>query len=699
MQISGQISLLGAYHVNMSARRDSGGTFCHRTSSTGAGHTRITFLRTAAGTRTLLLYVSEWSEEKLVKCTIKEDPSASSSYLSFCRQTRSDGRVQISELDTTSMLLGPGSLCSLMPVSDILDQQNMLRTKTRGKRALIFPGTLWCGTGSKAIDYNQLGMFERADRCCREHDHCASIIPTFTVNYGVFNSNFFTVSHCECDQRFRRCLQSVNDSISNMVGFSFFNLLKVPCFEFTPRSQCVEFNWWGTCQLAKVAPYAVLKNSLFYSINSNYSPTSDPQSPVGTGTNLVKITPLSSRGTRKIPNGNHPKSIASTQDCVHRGPSRGDTFKIKHRKRCNRGKKTSTQTTTTSQTNTRPTKINALLKLTTTSLILTTMSKKYANATKAADSKSDPKTAKHKSGSSTENTISSSQRNRAAQKARSNTTEKTASTSRLTPSPQPQRTWLTTTLLSKRPRALGKPQLCGPTDPPRGDTFLPQRGRRRKSCLQPTTGKPPSPTNISPTKMTASITRGTIFETTPASKTSSPTAMTTSTLWKNTSKTAITLRTTTVLQSPSERASAWTTDSLRVCRPLKHLDDCKHRIPPSEKRYDLHNTESKTVYHCNCIRRLAGLIRVMKSPNILNVVLQDFVSPLCLNMSSVKHCLRGKSCTAGLSKAIDLIQVFESTGESKGLSQSTSKNKKRQTPVRLYKRCLRITEPRTHRLI
>uniref|UniRef100_A0A3Q0SHR9 Phospholipase A2-like central domain-containing protein n=1 Tax=Amphilophus citrinellus TaxID=61819 RepID=A0A3Q0SHR9_AMPCI len=48
---------------------------------------------------------------------------------------------------------------------------------------------------------HQARMFEGADRCCREHDHCLHIIPAFTVNYGVFNHNLFTVSHCECDQR------------------------------------------------------------------------------------------------------------------------------------------------------------------------------------------------------------------------------------------------------------------------------------------------------------------------------------------------------------------------------------------------------------------------------------------------------------------------------------------------------------------
>uniref|UniRef100_A0A8C7LRC8 phospholipase A2 n=1 Tax=Oncorhynchus mykiss TaxID=8022 RepID=A0A8C7LRC8_ONCMY len=212
-------------------------------------HTRLSFLRNMVGTHTLMLYVSEWSEKQLVKCSINNDPVATASYLFRCHQTRPESLVELS-LFNIRALLSPDNLCPLSPVDGFikqtknypLEQQHISGAKSRRKRAWVFPGTLWCGTGSKAIDYKQLGMFERADGCCREHDHCSNTIPSFTVNYGVFNPNFFTISHCDCDKRFRQCLQRVNDTISNMVGFSFFNLLKMPCFEFTPRSQCTENN-------------------------------------------------------------------------------------------------------------------------------------------------------------------------------------------------------------------------------------------------------------------------------------------------------------------------------------------------------------------------------------------------------------------------------------------------------------------------
>uniref|UniRef100_A0A3Q3WTM9 phospholipase A2 n=1 Tax=Mola mola TaxID=94237 RepID=A0A3Q3WTM9_MOLML len=110
--------------------------------------------------------------------------------------------------------------------------------KSRSKRSWVFPGTLWCGAGSKAVRYDQLGFFMGADRCCREHDHCQHTIAGLTAKYGFFNRKLYTISHCDCDQRFRECLHAANDTISNLVGSSFFNVLKVPCFELKQQNQC-----------------------------------------------------------------------------------------------------------------------------------------------------------------------------------------------------------------------------------------------------------------------------------------------------------------------------------------------------------------------------------------------------------------------------------------------------------------------------
>lgn len=41
----------------------------------------------------------------------------------------------------------------------------------------------------------------------------------------------------------------------------------------------------------------------------------------------------------------------------------------------------------------------------------------------------------------------------------------------------------------------------------------------------------------------------------------------------------------------------------RVCRCYKRLDKCEHQILPHEVKYELHNTDTRTLFHCNCTRR------------------------------------------------------------------------------------------------
>lgn len=48
-----------------------------------------------------------------------------------------------------------------------------------------------------------------------------------------------------CCCRFHRCLKEANDSIADVVGYTFFNLLKMHCFEFSHRLQCTQRNWFG----------------------------------------------------------------------------------------------------------------------------------------------------------------------------------------------------------------------------------------------------------------------------------------------------------------------------------------------------------------------------------------------------------------------------------------------------------------------
>ncbi|KAB5543386.1 hypothetical protein PHYPO_G00078470 [Pangasianodon hypophthalmus] len=134
----------------------------------------------------------------------------------------------------------------------------------RSKRAWMIPGTLWCGSGNKASDFSDLGLFEETDKCCREHDHCDQTIASFEFGYGVFNTNFFTLSHCDCDSKFRHCLHNANDNMAGMVGYGYFNLLKMRCFEFSQRMECAERTWWGMCKHSQMTTYALLRDATDY---------------------------------------------------------------------------------------------------------------------------------------------------------------------------------------------------------------------------------------------------------------------------------------------------------------------------------------------------------------------------------------------------------------------------------------------------
>ncbi|XP_054466073.1 group 3 secretory phospholipase A2-like [Anoplopoma fimbria] len=303
------------------------GHSCLRSSPAEHGQTRVTFLREdAAGARSL--YVSLWSEDAgQVTCEINTDPNVTDIYRSLCDRRGTQGK-EVTQRFNTSMLLSPDSPCALVssnvPKFTKRTRRDGTEVKVRRKRAWIFPGTLWCGTGSRAAGYEQLGMFESADRCCREHDHCLHVILSFTKNYGVFNSNFFTVSHCDCDQRFRQCLHGVNDSISSMVGYSFFNILRVPCFEFKQRRQCTVWNWWGMCKANKKAPYAVFRGPLPYSdVTSNNGDSTD--------SNMV-ATGKGKNVTESLVINPHKKSLRNERRCNSRDPPIGDTFYLRRTK-------------------------------------------------------------------------------------------------------------------------------------------------------------------------------------------------------------------------------------------------------------------------------------------------------------------------------------------------------------------------------
>ncbi|XP_054450361.1 group 3 secretory phospholipase A2 [Pteronotus mesoamericanus] len=152
----------------------------------------------------------------------------------------------------------------------------------RGKRGWTMPGTLWCGVGDSARNSTELGVFWGPDLCCREHDRCPQTISPFQYNYGIRNYRFHTISHCDCDARFQQCLQKQRDSISDIVGVAFFNVLEIPCFVLEEQEACVAWYWWGGCRMYGSIPFARLQPKTIYNASWSFPAipvTPDPQSP------------------------------------------------------------------------------------------------------------------------------------------------------------------------------------------------------------------------------------------------------------------------------------------------------------------------------------------------------------------------------------------------------------------------------------
>lgn len=76
-------------------------------------------------------------------------------------------------------------------------------------------------TGNIAKEHSDVGRYADEDRCCREHDLCPNTLSPGECKRGLCNNQKFTRSHCDCDAKFRRCLQGLNTGNSNIQLFTF----------------------------------------------------------------------------------------------------------------------------------------------------------------------------------------------------------------------------------------------------------------------------------------------------------------------------------------------------------------------------------------------------------------------------------------------------------------------------------------------
>ncbi|GLV38419.1 secretory Phospholipase A2 [Carabus blaptoides fortunei] len=120
---------------------------------------------------------------------------------------------------------------SLMLIQNYCDAFNILDVIHIPEIKLIYPGTKWCGAGNISKDKYDLGSDLPTDICCRAHDMCDDVIEAGQSKHGLLNQSPFTRLHCNCDQKFYRCLKNITVGSAQIIGDIYFDILGSPCYK------------------------------------------------------------------------------------------------------------------------------------------------------------------------------------------------------------------------------------------------------------------------------------------------------------------------------------------------------------------------------------------------------------------------------------------------------------------------------------
>ncbi|XP_036012545.1 group 3 secretory phospholipase A2 isoform X8 [Mus musculus] len=89
----------------------------------------------------------------------------------------------------------------------------------------------------------------------------------------------------------------------------------------------------------------------------------------------------------------------------------------------------------------------------------------------------------------------------------------------------------------------------------------------------------------------------------------------------------------------------------RVCRSLRHLDQCEHQIKPQETKFHLLNSAQMPLFHCDCTRRLARFLRLHSPPAGTDKV-WDLLGTTCFKLAPQLDCAEGKGQCLQVTQAI-----------------------------------------------
>lgn len=151
--------------------------FCARRKVLSTNGVHYMFLRNTPrqAPPSLRLYQGSWSHGRaLLSCAWSDDAAAIRDYLSQCRERAQEYSDHLEESLDTDSLFGAADPCVAVGAPNLGERTGKRRSAGssppgvqgdgsegrilhRVKRGFIVPGTLWCGSGSKAPSFGDLG--------------------------------------------------------------------------------------------------------------------------------------------------------------------------------------------------------------------------------------------------------------------------------------------------------------------------------------------------------------------------------------------------------------------------------------------------------------------------------------------------------------------------------------------------------------
>ncbi|XP_063710125.1 phospholipase A2-like isoform X2 [Culicoides brevitarsis] len=124
------------------------------------------------------------------------------------------------------------SVEQILAVFVIITCKMVQQTTAAEGMGITYPGTKWCGPGSAAKHFDDLGKNIEEDKCCRAHDHCEDHLLSGqeSAARGLKNTSPFTRLTCKCDKELKDCLKKVNTKLSNSIGNIYFSFQKT-CYK------------------------------------------------------------------------------------------------------------------------------------------------------------------------------------------------------------------------------------------------------------------------------------------------------------------------------------------------------------------------------------------------------------------------------------------------------------------------------------